>query len=569
MRGNVKGWAWFDDAFGRGEAKRLLDSSRPAIFACWEQILLLSFYARYWVGHKAGVRRAQSGGDGRASGRYRSMFTGDDQARLGIERRLRFLMLAQHECRDPSEQPVFHLIERLLDEGVGYSELLTQVRAQEPSVARRLESQSVYENAMFSELQVNCRPRYSYRLMLNALCNFIPMCQKMLDVRPEAILREAVVTCVKQACQYSLDASMVHQDMGRVVDTETQASPSFTPPTSDKYTPKGNNFGAMATFSMTVQEAVEHLTSEQKKVLFEDIKTKFTSLLNDGFLGVYFIVGRTQKRGDLSPEISSSTSKVWGLSQNQAEPGMLALTVCKSALESALVRGDAANVLKQLAILLTANDYPLIPLDAAPSSVRMESIADWYESNQVLQLHQYPKRLRRYIIGMLLFDIYSGHGELGCVYGPSGLSVANSGDLIGRMTETKAMQFTTIVLRHALYYGSDISSLHGKDHKKSVQQNKTIKDLLKMVAPSIATEDEVRVYEIFETWAQIDSNVSGGQTERNQRADAVIKHRFKGLYKEMVDNIERVRGTISHQVSCSNSQSCYFNSGIPFALWAK
>ncbi len=563
MRGNAKEWAWFDGVFGRGEATRLLDSSQQVIFACWEQILLLSFYARYWVGHKAGMQRAPSGGDGRASGRYRKMFTGDEQARLGIELRLHFLMLAQHECRSPSEQPVLHLIEQLLEEGVGGTEILMRVKELFPLIASRMESLCARKRIVFSELPVNDRPRYSYRLMLNALCNFIPLCQKMLDVKPEVILKEVVPSCVRQTCRYSLDASMVHQAAGRVVDTEAQGAPSLTPPASDEYTPKGNKFGAMATVSMTVQDAVNRLTPEQKQALLEDIRAAMVNRLNEALSGVYFEAGYTQKN---TPDMPGSLSKIWLLSQHSA-PDMLTLTVCRASLEASLAKGNAASVLKPLVQMLSEHGYPLIPLDVPPSSTGMESIERWYESKEALQLHRHSHRLRRYIIGMLLFDIYSGHEELGCVYGPSGLSMANSEGLIARMTETKAMKLTTIVLRHALYYGLDINMLYDQGKSKGVQQIKTIQDLLS--APVTPMADKVvNVHKIFETWAQVDNIVSDGQRGDKLQADNVVKNRFKGLYKEMTDHIEQIQSTVRHQASRANGQSCHLSDGVPLALWA-
>lgn len=563
MRGDAKEWAWFDDVFGRGEAKRLLNSSQQVIFACWEQILLLSFYARYWVGHKAGVRRAQSGGDGRASGRYRSMFIGDEQARLGIELRLHFLMLARHECRSPSEQPVLHLIEQLLEEGVGGTEILMRVKELFPQMASRMESLCARKRIVFSELPVNDRPRYSYRLMLNALCNFIPLCQKMLDVKPQAILKEVVQSCVRQTCRYSLDASMVHQAVGRVVDTEAQGAPSLTPPASDEYTPKGNKFGAMATVNMTVQDAVNRLTPEQKQELLEDIRVAMLNRLNEVLSGVYCDIGCTPKN---APGMPGSLSKVWLLSQNSA-PDMLTLTVCRVSLEACLAKGNAASVLKQLVQMLSEHGYPLIPLDVPLSSTGMESIERWYESKEVLQLHRHSHRLRRYIIGMLLFDIYSGHEELGCVYGPSGLSMDNSEELIAQMTETKAMKLTTIVLRHALYYGLDINMLHDQCKSKGVQQTKTVKELLDIKMTPMDGES-INVHKMFETWAQVDNTVFKGQLGGQSQADTVVKHRFKGLYKEMIDHIEQIQSTVRHQASRANGQSCHLTEGVPLALWS-
>lgn len=217
--------------------------------------------------------------------------------------------------------------------------------------------------------------------------------------------------------------------------------------------------------------------------------------------------------------------------------------------------------------MLSEHGYPLIPLDVPPSSTGMESIASWYESKQVLQLHRHAHRLRRYIIGMLLFDIYSGHEELGSVYRPLGLSVANSRDLIDQMTETKAMKLTTIVLRHALYYGLDISLLHDKNKGKGVQQIKTIKELLNMTVTPVSGEG-VNVHKIFETWAQVDNTVSDGQRGDKLQADNVVKNRFKGLYKEMIDHIEQIQGTVRHQTSRANGQSCHLTEGVPLAFWS-
>lgn len=553
MSDDAKEWAWFDGAFGQGEAKKILKSSQPAIQACWEQILLLSFYARHWVGHKAGMRRlSPSRKLGGTSGRYRSMFTGNEQARLGIELRLHFLMLAQHECRTPSERTALHLIEQLLEEGVGCTEILTRVKEVQPHVASHLESQCAHKRITFSELPVNDRPRYRYRLMLRALCHFIPLCQKMLDVSPQAIFEEVAVSCVRQACRYSLDA-----------DTKDSVSLSSAAPVSEEYTPKGNKHGGMTTSSMTVQDVVNRLTLEQKQALLEDIKVTMLNRLNEELSGVYSDIGYTQKNG---AHMMSLLSKIWAVSQNSV-PNMLMLNVCRDSLETFLARGNATSVLTQLVQVLSEHGYPLIPLDVLPPSTGMDSIESWYESKQVLQLRRHSHRLRRYIIGILLFDIYSGHGELSSVYCPSGLSVANSEDLIERMTETKAMKLTTIVLRHTLYYGLDISLLYGKDKDKGEQQIKTIKELLEIKVTPIDGA-RINVHKMFEEWAQVDNSISNGLRGGQSQTDTVVKHRFKGLYKEIIDHIEEIQSTVRHQASRANGQSCYLTEGVPLALWS-
>lgn len=552
--------ALFDSIFGAGKAESIVKSVDPIILACWEQLLQLSFYARYWVGHKAGMSRSKKAEAEERGGRFRQELSADPEIKSNIQSRLAFLALAEkvfgQSPGSSSPHPSVLSVEQLLEEGVGSAEILTRVKATiNPSLGGRLESECVRERVVFSSFAPAQHRRYSYRMMLNVLREFIPICQRLLRVQPLAVLEQVAVVSLKKVHSNVLwfgnVSSVQLGDAGQEVITIESQGELLGLKGSDGYLmPRGNVGGGVVSWETLAdwreqwQGNLKSIFDQKKRDVLEEIVIELKKWVVNELLCIYEMIGCTQV---IAGRVLGRYQEL--ITSSQKNSSSLIFEINKASIESLLAAGQGALVLQLIAQELSKNGFSGLQASDMASLPGGDAVIEWYKAYGVLDLHKNSNTLRRYIIGILLYDIYSGHAAFNSVYGSLNIAEDNAWELIKKISETKAFFFTTKVVHHSLYCLNDIKTLGDVNS----MQRKSLEDLLSLEVVC----EEVLQCEMFEEWA----NTKESQTSSS------IKNRFKGLYKIIVEKIEKIDTVLDKQVRTAGSSTCQLKEGAPFQLW--